>query len=191
METARVIKRNIQDIRRSERESHSHSETLQMRESSDIDYLTLEEFCGRFDLTEAKAKWEIRRCELQDCGYSRYVLQYQFENGKGTYRITPDKSGAYLIPESEADRYQVIIENEHSKPATPEQAEQPAINIDAYMTENRGKISDGAIASFLFKNGFSNNKIGVAMGGTYRDGSNALAIKIQRLRKKHEKLLGT
>lgn len=208
MGTTKTIKRSLQDIQCDAQEPYAYTDTIQMRESG-IDYLTLEEFCGRFDLTEAKAKWEVRRCELQDCGYSRYVLQYQSENGKLTHRITPDISGVYLIPESEADRYQTIIVSEHSKPEpnairnpadssrkrsgklTDEQKAERIEFVKEYIKTHRVTETDEKIAYDLHKEDYDNTEIGVGFGWTYTPGHNDLAMKITRLRKKHEKLLGT
>ncbi|MDD2310220.1 MAG: hypothetical protein PHH91_11615 [Desulfuromonadaceae bacterium] len=55
--------------------------------------------------------------------------------------------------------------------------------LDNFIKEYRGNKSDGEINSILFEYGFTNNEIGKALGSTYRDGSNALAMTISRERK--------
>lgn len=72
----------------------------------------LDEFCGRFDLTPGKAKSEIRRCQLWNCGV------HPVRNFPVRFR-KPDEIGKdpFEIPLPEADRYAAIIAAE--KPINP------------------------------------------------------------------------
>ncbi len=74
--------------------------------------LTLAEFCGRFDLTENKALWEVKRCKLWGCGKPLLILRSKHAQSEAPY----------TIPEKEADRYAEIIAAENtvavSSPAT-------------------------------------------------------------------------
>jgi len=64
-------------------------------------------------------------------------------------------------------------------------------DMGQYIKLNKGIISDDEIIYELRERGFQNNRIGVALGGTYRKGSNALAVKISRKYNKYKKKLGT
>lgn len=71
----------------------------------------LDEFCGRFDLTPGKAKAEIRRCKLWNCGVhpARGFLKRPHEIGDDPFKI----------PLPEADRYAAIIEAEKAATTPP------------------------------------------------------------------------
>ena len=56
------------------------------------------------------------------------------------------------------------------------------------------KLTDSKVTKIPFADKgkqYDNTEIGVGFGWTYTPGHNDLAMKITRLRKKHEKLLGT
>lgn len=82
-------------------------------EYQDYETITLEEFCGRFDLTREKALWEIKRCKLWGCGKS--VLF--------TVGVYKSSDPPYIIPVPECEKYAAIREAEHPPTAaTPEPA---------------------------------------------------------------------
>ena len=83
-------------------------------ESPEYVKIGLDEFCGRFDLTPGKAKAEIRRCQLWNCGV------HPFRNFPARLRM-PDEIGKdpFQIPLPEADRYAAIIEAEKQQEAPP------------------------------------------------------------------------
>ena len=60
-----------------------------------------------------------------------------------------------------------------------------------YIRLNRGKIKDDEIIYVLREKGFQNCQIGVALGGTYQKGSNALRQSISRKYNKYKNMLGT
>jgi len=73
-------------------------------------FATLDEFCGRFNLTTGKALSEIRRCKLWNCGK---------HSGKNFYarREGRKEDETYYIHLPEFDRYAAIIAAE--KPLEP------------------------------------------------------------------------
>lgn len=74
----------------------------------------------------------------------------------------------------------------------PEPAPQALINdMPAFINQNRGRMSEDEMIYRLRENGYQNNEIGVALGGTYREGSNALAIKISKKYNSFKRKLGT
>lgn len=75
---------------------------------------TLEEFCGRFDLTHGKALSEIRRCNLWGCGKPLFPLR---------------GANPYLVPLPAFDRYAAIIETEQQT------TEPPRGHLDLYMNK--------------------------------------------------------
>jgi len=88
-------------------------------ESPEYIKIGLDEFCGRFDLTPGKAKAEIRRCQLWNCGvhpFRNFRLRMPDEIGKDPFEI----------PLPEADRYAAIIKAE--KAATVPPARHPCLD---------------------------------------------------------------
>lgn len=76
---------------------------LQEHEGPKFEWLSLAEFCGRFDISKEKALYEIKRYKLWGCG-------------PNLFNIGAIKAGrsldAYIVPEPEADRYAAILEAE-------------------------------------------------------------------------------
>lgn len=101
--------------------------------------LTLAEFCGRFDLAENTALWEIKRCKLWGCGKPLLILRSK----------SPQSEAPYTIPEKEADRFAEIIAAENIvavSPPTTLPKEKPA---DYAARRREEGASDGQIAKEL------------------------------------------
>lgn len=122
---------------------------------------TLEEFCGRFDLTTGKALSEIRRCKLWDCGKSLHFFKKDATDNP------------YLIPLPEFDRYAAIIEEENEvnqpplthpclDPIDDFYSEELALAIRAweYARSNRPTKSNFMVRidAFLDKHGVGENQ---------------------------------
>ena len=81
-----------------------------------------------------------------------------------------------------------ICLNPDQKPVEPPTTE-PLFDIKEYVEQNRGKMSEEQIIYELRGKGVHNNDIGVAFGGTYRKGNNALAMSISKRYNRYKKKL--
>lgn len=86
---------------------------------------TIEEFCGRFDLSYGKALAEIRRCKLWNFGIGKRCKTIDYEDIyarlKPGYVEKPKPVEIEYLPLPEFDRYAEIIAAEREKaPSTPE-----------------------------------------------------------------------
>ena len=94
-------------------------------------------------------------------------------------------------PEPNAIRNPADSSRKRSGKLTDEQKAERIEFVKEYIKTHRVTETDEKIAYDLHKEDYDNTEIGVGFGWTYTPGHNDLAMKITRLRKKHEKLLGT
>lgn len=82
------------------------------------------------------------------------------------------------------------FENESCASSAPTGRESGFDMAEHIRTSREKKIPEEQIIYELRKRGFSNNEVGIALGGTYRKGSNALAMRISKKYNSHKKKLG-